>query len=394
MFQDGKYKTLISRFHTDELGVNGSRGNTDFTSTSISQYGMSHGRNLLKFDHKNSETNGYSNPYCRTWTYHHQYSTLNDVIRPFEYDREKIINSAIDLNRTKEGTNKLFDYGVKHSNGLVRITPTYNDIDKGDLSYGVKRCMFSIENLAWKGEKDFFKGHEEQKGPLGGRIMWFPPYDLKFSENVNVNWSQNQFIGRGESIYTYTNTERGGNLSFKLLIDHPSVVNQWKVEITGGDNIGDVDDVGSNEQCLLRFYAGCELLKVAKIKEQEPKEKVIEVKKKVVVLPPPSNVELVFFVFFPNNYSGVDDDADGVVKPMEYLINGIGANKYFTSNKTPIEDYGTNLSTNLIGYEMGRGGISVITPTTQTNFTSATTFTTHNDINLAYQYYNPNKVGG
>ena len=64
--------------------------------------------------------------------------------------------------------------------------------------------MFSIENLAWKTENikmdeyDQYGLSAEQKGPLGGRIMWFPPYDLTFNESVRVNWNPNQFIGRGE----------------------------------------------------------------------------------------------------------------------------------------------------------------------------------------------------
>jgi hypothetical protein len=37
--------------------------------------------------------------------------------------------------------------------------------------------------------------------------MWFPPYDITFSENNSVNWESTNFIGRGEPIYTYNNTE-------------------------------------------------------------------------------------------------------------------------------------------------------------------------------------------
>ncbi|MBQ3945178.1 MAG: hypothetical protein II670_06145 [Alphaproteobacteria bacterium] len=67
---------------------------------------------------------------------------------------------------------------------------------------------------------------KQQTGPNGGRIMWFPPYNIKFSENINTQWNDNSFIGRGEKIYTYVNTERSGTLSFTLLIDHPSVVDK------------------------------------------------------------------------------------------------------------------------------------------------------------------------
>ena len=74
--------------------------------------------------------------------------------------------------------------------GFVKITPE----NVRDGYYDTKRCMFSIENLAWKGEKDFFKGHEDQRGTLGGRIMWFPPYGLTFNESVNVEFAVSCFI--------------------------------------------------------------------------------------------------------------------------------------------------------------------------------------------------------
>jgi hypothetical protein len=32
--------------------------------------------------------------------------------------------------------------------------------------------------------------------------MWFPPYEIQFNEMNSVNWESNNFIGRGESVYT------------------------------------------------------------------------------------------------------------------------------------------------------------------------------------------------
>lgn len=359
-FLKGEYDTLISRFHTDEIGIDGARSNRDITSTAVSRFGQSHGRNLLKANLDDIDTNGYSNPYCRVWTYHHQYSTLNDTIRSYQGDFKAKFDgddSVIKNYRTDDGINKLNKYGVKSpTNGLVLFAPT--DDNKGENS--VKRCMFSIENLAWKGEKNFFKGREEQKGPLGGRIMWFPPYGLRFNESVNVDWGRNQFIGRGESIYTYTNTERGGTLNFKLLIDHPSIINQWRSKGTD-EGIGDVDDIKSKEQTLLRFFAGCEILQGFNPKyeegETEPKPKMKKVVRKVEI-PVIVEDELVFYVFYPNNYSGFDDSAGGVVKPMEYLINGLGASKMIDQNGK-IVDMPTTLSSKGKGYEMGsQNGIS------------------------------------
>lgn len=396
-FLKGKYDTLIARFHSNK--IENVRDNKDITSTAISKYGMSHGRNLLKV--KSDTPNGYDNPYCRVWTYHHQYHSLRQTIRPFideQGNPSSMENTAIEQYRSNGGIKKLEEYGVKGSNRLVRFAPT-EDL-KSPNKNNVKNCMFSIENLAWKGEKNFFKGHEDQKGPLGGRIMWFPPYDLRFNENVDVNWSQNQFIGRGESIYTYTNTERSGQLSFKLLIDHPSIINQWvnKGSDMGGENIGDVDDINSKEQQLLRFFAGCEILQ-AKAPETANKQTVPTIKKEVqpIETQPISVVtddELVFYVFYPNNYSGVDDDPNGVVKPMEYLVNGIYANKYLYNNK--IFDYATTFFSTNPGYEMSKSvsGISSgSTEYTNTGTTLTTILGKQNNVEFVHQYVPSNKNG-
>ena len=50
-------------------------------------FGISHGRNLLTknaWENGNGDSvNNYSNPYCRVWTNHHQFSKVKHLIRPF-----------------------------------------------------------------------------------------------------------------------------------------------------------------------------------------------------------------------------------------------------------------------------------------------------------------------
>ena len=47
--------------------------------------------------------------------------------------------------------------------------------------------MLSIENLAWRTSRrpglTYADLPESEKGPNGGRIMWFPPYDLSFDDS-------------------------------------------------------------------------------------------------------------------------------------------------------------------------------------------------------------------
>lgn len=333
-----KYDTLIGRFHSDRYeSETEARAKRDITSTAISQWGMSRGRNLLRKNkgENNATTDGegYTNPYCRVWTFHHQYSKVSDLIKTTDFK----------------------GYGVRDDNNLVRVAPS-NEED-------IKRCMFSIENLAWKYESPTGGG-----GPNGGKIMWFPPYNLKFDESTNVNWSSTSFIGRGENIYSYVNTERSGTLSFTLLIDHPSLINKYAGSI-GGEGIGDVDDTESNEQTLLRFFAGCERLMPNPTPQEEDEKPKLPPRPKPLDMPKTSYEKLYFYVYFPNNYSGEDDSATGLVKPMYYLINGISTQKRVQSminGKETDIDFGTttekytNSEGEIIGgYEMRpNGGLS------------------------------------
>jgi outer membrane protein OmpA-like peptidoglycan-associated protein len=116
--------------------------------------------------------------------------------------------------------------------------------------------MFSIENLAWRtGSRDGYRVQDLpvcERGPNGGRVMWFAPYDLKFDESSTPTFKDNDFIGRPEPVYTYTNTKRTGTLSWKIIVDHPSVVNLLVNRVLA--NEGDRERVDS---IINSFYAGC-----------------------------------------------------------------------------------------------------------------------------------------
>lgn len=197
--------------------------------SAIGANGLSKGRNL-------TSSNG---ELFRVWNEDKQYASLRDLMRfkkGLYHDR---LNNTIRPNKSSQRANTVVD-----DNGFVKIAPYDTDNPKS-----IKKYMFSIENLAWKGHE--FGNYHFERGNLGGRIMWFPPYDLKFSDNTNVNWDTHNFIGRGEPVYTYSNTNRSGNISFKILIDHPSIVDYWKLKAeTKKLTPNDADDK------LLRFYAG------------------------------------------------------------------------------------------------------------------------------------------
>ena len=115
--------------------------------------------------------------------------------------------------------------------------------------------MFSLENLAWRTSNDPGLSYSDlavcERGPNGGRVMWFPPYDIAIDDNSSVSWASNNFLGRPEPIYTYNYTERIGNLRFKVVVDHPSVLNRIVDKELGGLTTEQENEV------LNSFFAGC-----------------------------------------------------------------------------------------------------------------------------------------
>jgi hypothetical protein len=91
-----------------------------------------------------------------------------------------------------------------------------------------------------------------ERGPNGGRVMWFPPYGLTFNESVTANWNTSDFLGRPEPIYTYKNTARGGTLSWKIVVDHPSILNVIVNKVLS--NQSNKERVNS---IIDSFFAGC-----------------------------------------------------------------------------------------------------------------------------------------
>jgi hypothetical protein len=90
-----------------------------------------------------------------------------------------------------------------------------------------------------------------ERGNNGGRVMWFPPYDLKVTEQNSANWDKNTFVGRPEPIYTYQDSERNGTLSFKVVVDHPSILNLLVREHFKGMSNEEADNY------INAFFAGC-----------------------------------------------------------------------------------------------------------------------------------------
>jgi hypothetical protein len=184
--------------------------------------------------------------YCRVFTKDTPYYTYNDLQKV-----DGITTSG-----------RKFASSVLDNTFNLNISPTRNpgstniiaDNANGIGGYA-KKYMFSIENLAWRTSSKQGYTYDElpvcEKGPNGGRVMWFPPYDIKFNDTSNANWTETSFLGRPEPIYTYKDTKRSGTLSWKIIVDHPSVMNVVVEKQLKGQNKERVNSI------IDSFFAGC-----------------------------------------------------------------------------------------------------------------------------------------
>ena len=203
---------------------------------------LSRGSAIKFVDKTTGEQSGVE--YCRVWTKDRPYRNYSDTMK-------------------RTGLIRKFENTVLTKPWNLNIGPMSNGKGsfgtESNIQNGVaKKYMFSIENLAWKTSNK--KGFQVQdlpyceRGPNGGRVMWFAPYDLKFSENNSAQWEATKFIGRPEPVYTYLNTERSGQVSFKVVVDHPSILNLLVKKHFEGMSDEDADNY------INAFFAGCEEL--------------------------------------------------------------------------------------------------------------------------------------
>ena len=256
--------------------------------------GISHGSAVLSAAHFNDQgfyiknLSGATETFCRSWTTLDRYdqvsklvrhSSLSDVSKIVPY-RFQTLNSSLE-----EG-------------GFVKIAPYTSDkLDPNQSVVDLKNYMFSIENLAWNDMVGNLPPVEFGQGDLTtgkkGRIMWFPPYNIQFNETSNVNWESTNFIGRGEPVYTYNNTERSGTLSFTIIVDHPSYANAFR------------NPNGPDDSYVAAFFAGCvdptsnfaKKLTVSQISTINQAQTVTPQQANITSEPPPQNLT----VYFPND---------------------------------------------------------------------------------------------
>lgn len=294
LFKNKKIRTMVSAHGKSEV-------KNDEINSSVTDNGlMSKGNAVLGSDGKT---------FCRTWTSLDRYDTLNDLQK-----HRGLYGSEAGVRLSDTNLSVLDD------NGFVRIGPTKkaNEVSASEI----KRFMFSIENLAWMDETANLRPCEIGPGDgidydgqkRQGRIMWFPPYNLSFTDTSSVNWGSTEFIGRGEPIYTYNNTERSGTLTFKIITDHASSYNDFKKSEYSKDLIN-------------RIIFGCEDLPAVVEKNISVNDKVaIEVAKKEKE-PEPTIVTDNTFIdknvtfYFPNDISDV---VWSINQGYEYSGTGIG----------------------------------------------------------------------
>jgi len=177
--------------------------------------------------------------YCRIFTKDTPYYTFNDLQKSEGITTE----------------NRRFSYSVLDKTYNLNVAPIKGIGSTNVTSKGAKKYMISIENLAWRtSDRPGFTVDELplcERGPNGGRIMWFPPYDVEFSDGSTANFDEIPFLGRPEPIYTYKNTTRTGKLGFKIVVDHPSIMNllvNKQLEKLGKEKFDNV---------VKSFIAGC-----------------------------------------------------------------------------------------------------------------------------------------
>ena len=222
--------------------------------------------------------------------------------------------------------NKLYNgnkNSVIHNSVIPRIHPT-----RDGETVDPKNLMFSIENLAVRTIKLEDKNYgliddgdrgitipSGEVGPSMGRLMWFAPYDIQFSETTNNTFETTVMMGRGEPIYNYQHSERAATIRFKLIIDHPPKIKGMKThkEISEFFAFGGEGDDSENYHRI----------KELEIEIERIEKEIEEMTPKPPEEPSIDDVPKDFFISFPNDYPRVGQENtvfDFMYKDYSYEI--------------------------------------------------------------------------
>jgi hypothetical protein len=237
------------------------------------------------------------------------------------------------------------------------ILPKIHPIRTDDGKIDNRNLIFSLENLAVDTiKKDTYAILADEygtaiplseAGPFGGRLMWFPPYNITLNETASAKYDSTVMIGRSEPMYNYMNSERTATLTFSLLVDYPEQLRNLKYQgnnknkiiadffAYGGDNIpieSKIDDIE---------------LRITNLKAQ-----IDNYGTPVIQTEPPAQILPDVTIFYPNDEPhdyNVDSIIDKMYNDYHYEIidglnsgvnggdgNGFGLNNsmYFVSGLT------------------------------------------------------------
>jgi len=260
--------------------------------------------------------------FCRTWTKDDPYWKMENLQR----------HKGNHLGKAGSVLTNTFN---------LNIAPIFGvNVDTEKTEKNVSKYMFSIENLAWRGTSELLKLPKSERGPQGGRIMWFPPYDLQVGDTNSAQWNSVNFLGRPEPIYTYNYTERIGTLNWKIVVDHPSILNTITEQTLKGvpDYVAD--------QALEAFFAGCkeyDIYELASIFPNLSVDDIISIQNDVTdeynADPQGTMNDNTSGVNTPNNPNGqegvIDLDANDPANEGVIDLNSGASNNANTNNSVP-----------------------------------------------------------
>src|SRR3972149_8390917 len=143
---------------------------------------------------------------------------------------------AVDFNKHERGVTHIINT-IKNAPGTegIDLSKNYNQRTKkflisADPNAKKAYARYTIAN-PYKPSKDAgtlelrIKNYAIQNGDSTlNHTMSFPPYVKSFSNSDSANWNKVDFLGRPEPIYTYSNSNREGSISFFVLTDYSQTV--------------------------------------------------------------------------------------------------------------------------------------------------------------------------